>query len=107
MPDKAGSPMSDVIRHVIVRGKVQGVGYRAWIAGEAVARHLAGWARNRRDGTVEAVLSGPQDSVAALIEKCRNGPGMARVNAVDDEPADADLLNLRTRGERFSVLPTI
>ncbi|MBN9585911.1 MAG: acylphosphatase [Afipia sp. 62-7] len=99
--------MSDVIRHIIVRGKVQGVGYRAWIAGEAMARHLAGWARNRKDGTVEAVLSGPHDTVAALIETCRHGPGMARVSAVDDEPADADMLNLRARGERFSVLPTI
>lgn len=99
--------MSDVIRHVIVRGKVQGVGYRAWIAGEAVARHLAGWARNRKDGTVEAVLSGPQDTVAALIEKCRHGPGMAQVSAVNDEPADADLLNLRMRGERFSILESL
>ena len=99
--------MSEVVRHVIVRGKVQGVGYRAWIEGEAGARRLAGWARNRKDGTVEAVLSGPDDAVAALIEKCRHGPGMARVTAVDHEPADADMLNLRTRGERFSMLPTV
>ena len=99
--------MSDVIRHIIVRGKVQGVGYRAWIEGEAVARNLAGWARNRKEGTVEAVLSGPEDAVAALVAKCQYGPGMARVRAVDNEPADKDMLNARAPGERFSVLPTI
>jgi acylphosphatase len=99
--------MSDVIRHIVVRGKVQGVGYRAWITGEAEARRLAGWARNRKDGTVEAVLSGSEEAVAALIAKCQYGPGMARVMAVDSEPANADMLNLRVPGERFSVLPTI
>lgn len=99
--------MGDVIRHIIVRGKVQGVGYRAWIEGEAVARGLAGWARNRRDGTVEAVLCGSDDAVAALIAKCQHGPGMARVSAVDNAPAGEDMLNLRASGERFSVLPTI
>jgi acylphosphatase len=99
--------MSDVIRHITVRGRVQGVGYRAWLTGEAEARGLSGWARNRKDGTVEAVLSGPEDAVAALIAKCGYGPGLARVEAVDDEPASADMLNLRARGERFSVLPTV
>lgn len=99
--------MSDVIRHIIVRGKVQGVGYRAWIEGEAVAQGLAGWARNRRDGTVEAVLSGSEDAVAAMIAKCQHGPGMASVSAIDNEPAGEDMLNLRNPGERFSVLPTI
>lgn len=99
--------MSDVIRHIIVRGKVQGVGYRAWIEGEAVARELAGWARNRKDGTVEAVLSGSEDAVAALIAKCQHGPGMARVSAIDNEPVGEDMLNLRASGERFSVLPTV
>ncbi len=99
--------MGDVIRHIIVRGRVQGVGYRAWLEDEAVARDLAGWARNRRDGTVEAVLSGSDDAVAALITKCRHGPGMARVTTIDNEPAGEDMLNLRASGERFSVLPTV
>jgi acylphosphatase len=99
--------MSDVIRHIVIRGKVQGVGYRAWIEGEAVARHLAGWARNRKDGTVEAVLAGPGDAVAALIAKCQDGPGMARVTTVDNEAASEDMLGLRVSGERFSVLPTV
>jgi acylphosphatase len=99
--------MSDVIRHIVVRGRVQGVGYRAWLTGEAEARGLSGWARNCKDGTVEAVLAGSEDAVAALIAKCSYGPGLARVDVVDDEPASADMLNLRARGERFSVLPTL
>lgn len=99
--------MSDVIRHIIVRGRVQGVGYRAWLAGEAAARKLAGWARNRKDGTVEAVLAGPVQAVAALIENCRQGPAMARVNTISDDPADEDMLHLRVPGETFSVLPSI
>lgn len=99
--------MNDVIRHIIVRGKVQGVGYRAWITGEAEARRLAGWARNRRDGTVEAVLSGSEQAVFALIEKCRHGPGMARVDSIDNEPAGEAMLNLRAPGQKFSVLPTV
>ena len=99
--------MVDVIRHIIIRGKVQGVGYRAWVADEAEAQGLAGWARNRKDGTVEAVLSGPNEVVATLIAKCQHGPGMARVSGVDNQPASEDMLKLRTAGENFSVLPTI
>lgn len=99
--------MVDVIRDIIVRGKVQGVGYRAWLAGEAEARGLGGWARNRRDGMVEAVLSGPDEAVAALIAKCQHGPGTARVSGVDNEAATDDMLKLRMADERFSVLPTI
>lgn len=99
--------MVHVIRHIIVRGKVQGVGYRAWLAGEAETCGLGGWARNRRDGTVEAVLSGSDDIVAALIEKCRLGPGMARVSGIDNQPATEDMLKLRGAGEKFSILPTI
>jgi acylphosphatase len=49
-----------IVRHVIVRGVVQGVGYRAWTEHEARRRDLAGWVRNRRDGTVEAVFFGPE-----------------------------------------------
>lgn len=99
--------MSDVIRRIVVRGKVHGVGYRAWIADEAAAHGLAGWVRNRKDGTVEAVLSGPEDAVSGLIAKCRRGPRLAQVMAIDSEPAGADMLNLRRAGETFSVLPTV
>ena len=99
--------MSGAIRHVTVTGRVQGVGYRAWVADEASARHLEGWVRNARDGSVEAVFAGPADVVAAMIAVCGRGPSMARVDAVRAKDDHTDALKLRRAGERFSVLPTI
>jgi acylphosphatase len=99
--------MSDAIRHVTISGRVQGVGYRYFVDREARSRDLEGWVRNRRDGSVEAVFAGSADAVAAMIAACRRGPSSARVEAVQDEAANPDVLNLREAGERFSVLPTI
>ena len=71
-----------VIRHIIVRGRVQGVGFRAFVEHEALKRGMSGWVRNRRDGTVEAVFAGDEAKVAAAIEACRRGPdGRARRSA--------------------------
>ena len=99
--------MSGAIRHVMVRGRVQGVGYRAWVADEADARQLEGWVRNCRDGSVEAVFAGPADAVLAMIAACRRGPSMARVAAVQEDDGHSDALKLRRAWEPFSVLPTI
>ena len=99
--------MSSAIRHVTIRGRVQGVGYRAWVEQQAMARDLEGWVRNRRDGGVEALFAGPVDTVSDMVELCRRGPLSARVDAVREEPDGLDALNLRRAGERFSVLPTI
>jgi acylphosphatase len=98
--------MTGVIRHVTVRGRVQGVGYRAFVADEADARSLEGWVRNCRDGSVEALLAGPADVVAAMIAACRRGPSMARVDAIQEDDVHPDTLKLRRAGERFTVLPT-
>jgi acylphosphatase len=98
--------MSGAIRQVRISGRVQGVGYRAWVEHRARAHGLEGWVRNRRDGSVEALFSGPEDAVTDMIAGCRRGPSSARVEAVQEEPATADALNLRRAGERFSVLPT-
>ena len=78
-----------------------------WVEGEASARNLEGWVRNRQDGSVEAVFAGPEDVVEAMIAKCRYGPGMARVETIDDKIDGHDALVSRQPGERFSVLPTI
>lgn len=74
---------------VVVRGRVQGVGFRAWAAGEAKALGLSGWVRNRRDGTVEAVFRGRADAVAEMLEDCAEGPPFATVERVDQHPASA------------------
>jgi len=94
------------VRHLVIRGIVQGVGYRAWAEDEALQRELEGWIRNRRDGTVEAVFSGPDHEVEAIVLACRQGPRGARVDAVDITEGGGDLVRLRRRGERFSVLST-
>jgi acylphosphatase len=99
--------MSGVIRHVSVRGRVQGVGYRAWVADEADARALEGWVRNCRDGSVEALFAGPAHIVAEMIAACQRGPSLARVKAVQEDDGHPDALKLRQAGERFTVLPTI
>ncbi len=99
--------MSNLIRYVIARGMVQGVGYRAFVVDEAVRLGLAGWVRNRRDGTVEAVFAGSAPAVEAMIEACRRGPWGARVDAVEPRDGTADALEQRRPGEDFSVLPTV
>jgi acylphosphatase len=96
----------DVIRHVVIRGRVQGVGFRAWTEYTALERGLQGWVRNRRDGSVEALLVGPPDAVAAMIEACKEGPRGSRVESVDQREGTRDEVALRRRGELFSVLPT-
>jgi acylphosphatase len=94
-----------IVRHVVVRGRVQGVGFRAWIEDLAERSGLEGWVRNRRDGSVEAVFAGPEQTVRAAIEACRSGPRGARVDAVDIADGDASLLQHR-EGPRFTVLRT-
>ena len=84
-----------------IEGRVQGVGFRAFVEREAVARGLSGWVRNRRDGGVEAVLSGARHQIDTMIERCREGPRGSRVDMVkllgEVEPA----------GGGFEVRPTV
>jgi acylphosphatase len=87
--------------HVRIDGRVQGVGFRYWTEGVAVSLGLSGWVRNRRDGCVEAVFSGPADAVEEMLERCRQGPPAARVDRLDiteqDEPPP----------DGFAVKPTV
>ena len=99
--------MGNAILQVAIRGRVQGVGYRAWVEHQARTYGLEGWVRNRRDGSVEALFSGPSETVANMVALCRRGPFSARVETVMEEAAGVDALNLRRAGEGFSVLPTI
>jgi acylphosphatase len=96
----------DVTRHVLIRGRVQGVGFRAWTEYTALERGLQGWVRNRRDGAVEALLVGPPDAVAAMIAVCHQGPRGSHVAGIDQRDGTAAELKLRRPGELFSVLPT-
>ena len=95
------------VLHVTIRGRVQGVGYRAWIEYQATESKLEGWVRNRRDGSVEALFAGPPKAVAEMIALCRHGPPSSRVEAVLNEAGGEELLGQRNAGEAFSVLPTV
>jgi acylphosphatase len=85
---------------VRISGRVQGVWFRAWAAEQARELRLSGWVRNRRDGSVEAVFSGPEATVREMIERCREGPPAARVERIVEQPeAPADRPG-------FHLLPT-
>ena len=68
--------------HVEITGRVQGVGYRAWTEEEARRLGLAGWVRNRRSGAVEAVFSGEDAAVEAMLDAARSGPACSHVQDV-------------------------
>jgi acylphosphatase len=88
------------VARVRITGRVQGVGFRAWVENEAIARGLDGWVRNTRDGSVQALFSGHAADVAGMLTACREGPPMAIVNDIEiaetTDPA----------GRGFRVLPT-
>ena len=74
---------------VRIAGRVQGVGYRYWVVDQAAVLGLDGWVRNRRDGSVEAVFSGTVEAIADMVERCRQGPPLARVDDVAETPEPA------------------
>ncbi len=82
----------EVVVRVIVRGSVQGVGYRAFTETEALARGIEGWVRNLRTGDVEAIFAGEASAVETLCAMCRKGPPCALVLAVDVLPGDRSML---------------
>ena len=69
----------------VIRGRVQGVWFRAWTVEQATRLNLSGWVRNRADGAVEAVFSGSKAAVAEMLTACNRGPTAARVDGVDVE----------------------
>jgi acylphosphatase len=84
-----------------ITGRVQGVGYRDWVIDEATALGLRGWVRNRRDGSVEVMASGPETAITALAEACWRGPRSARVVNVEIDRSVAPVI-----GSGFGRLPT-
>jgi acylphosphatase len=85
-------------RRVIVRGDVQGVGFRIGTARAAQSRRVAGWVRNCPDGTVEAVFEGEPDAVESMIRWCDDGPRGAHVldvAVIQEEPQGLTRFEIR------------
>ena len=92
--------MADVVRRLLIAGRVQGVGFRYALADEARALGLRGWVRNRRSGEVEAVVAGPAREVEAIVAWARRGPPAASVTRFSDEAAVGEFA-------AFEIEPTV
>lgn len=84
-------------RRLVVHGRVQGVGFRASLAWEARKEGVTGWVRNRRDGTVEAMIAGSDGAIAAMIAWSRRGPPGARVDRVEVELGSGEFSGFEQR----------
>ena len=91
--------MAEKTLKLIIRGRVQGVGFRDWVERHALQAGLAGYVRNRREGTVELVVSGSEAQVDAMLAQCRKGPRLAIVDGIE-------VMADQWSGHGFSILPT-
>jgi len=85
---------------LVISGRVQGVGFRAFVERQARKRGLRGWVRNRRDGTVEALFIGDEPALRDMEASCRRGPSLAVVSRLDRFDATDD------GAEGFKARPT-
>lgn len=74
-------------KRLVIRGQVQGVGFRDWMVARAAVLGLSGWVRNRDDGAVEALVAGDPAAVEELLRACRRGPRLARVTSIEEDLA--------------------
>ena len=91
---------AQTVKHLIVTGRVQGVGYRYFMSRAARELQVTGWVRNRHDGSVEAMVAGTPDAVAAIVERAQRGPSHAMVAGVEVTEGQGSF-------ERFDTLPTV
>ena len=89
--------MHESVLELRVHGRVQGVGYRAALVAQARRLGVCGWVRNRRDGSVQAVLAGPGDAVQQLVQWARRGPPAAVVDGVGLQAADGEFSTFELR----------
>ena len=82
--------MSQVSLHLVIHGRVQGVFFRESMRQQAVQLNINGWAENRDDGTVEAMIQGSAESVSAMLDWVQRGPPLAKVTRVDQKAASGE-----------------
>lgn len=93
--------MAEATRRIVVHGRVQGVFYRGWTVEKARELGIAGWVRNRRDGTVEILARGEEEALDRLADACRGGPPAAQVERVNVEDSGEE------PGEGFGQRPSV
>lgn len=81
-----------IAKRLTIHGRVQGVGFRAWMVATAIRLALAGWVRNRPDGTVEALVEGNAAAVEELLRLCRRGPPAASVTLIHEDLVEPEEL---------------
>lgn len=101
MSAAAPDPSHSKSVRVVIEGRVQGVWFRAWTAEQARSLGLNGWVRNRMDGSVEALFSGPKSVVNEMLDACWEGPPAAAVRSVTPHPASPP------ESSGFRQLPTL
>lgn len=77
---------------VWITGRVQGVGFRVWTRDEALRLGLTGWVRNEEDGSVAALIAGPESAISTMIERLKRGPPGSSVSSVETEPAELAMM---------------
>ena len=91
--------MKPLTLHLVIHGRVQGVFFRESMRQQADSLGVTGWARNRTDGTVEAVIQGSADAVDTLLQWARRGPPLAQVTRIDQEAGSGEWLT-------FDIMPS-
>ena len=91
---------------IVVRGRVQGVGFRAWTQHQAQLHDLDGWVRNLRDGSVEAMLAGPLGRIELILKALREGPHGSEVEAVEEYPATGAEFGEQPASRGFDIRST-
>jgi acylphosphatase len=90
-----------VTKHLLISGRVQGVGFRFYMERKARALGVAGWVRNRHDGSVEAMIQGSAETVDAMIAWARRGPASAVVSEVKVADAEGEFARFEVRPSGF------
>ena len=86
-----------VIRRLAITGRVQGVGFRLYMERKARGLGVTGWVRNRRDGSVEAMVQGNPEAIAAIIDWAHHGPPGALVSGLEESEGSGDYGSFETR----------
>jgi len=79
-------------KHLVISGKVQGVGFRYWLQKLAIEKNICGWVKNKMSGNVEALIVGEEKEIQELIKLCEMGPGSAKIDYVQINDYNKDYI---------------